>query len=95
MTFKEFFNEWLLTFSAKKSLFSSIKIERFISFKNANIIIMVYFFMRMFGLGYADKVPVEVIGVLVSMLLGYGAWNTVQGRKNKEVDNKEQEPKQE
>jgi len=56
---------------------------------------MVYFFMRMFGLGYADKVPVEVIGVLVSMLLGYGAWNTVQGRKNKEVDNKEQEPKQE
>ena len=93
MTFKEFLSELLLTFSAKKSLFSSIKIERFISFKNANIIIMVYFFMYIFDFGYAKNIPIEVIIALVGMLLGYGGWNTVQGRKNKEVDNKE--PKQE
>ena len=49
--------------------------------------------MYIFDFGYAKNIPIEVIIALVGMLLGYGGWNTVQGRKNKEVDNKE--PKQE
>lgn len=90
MTIKDFLYEIMLTFSAKKSLFSSKKIERFLSFMASIIMLVSYYIMRVLCFKCTDKISIEEVAVLTGLMLGYGAWNTVQGRKDKEPKDNQQ-----
>jgi len=86
MTFKEFANELLLTFSKKASLLSSQKIERFLSFSPAILMVVTYFIARLIKFITKEDLGVDEVAILTSILLGYGGWTS----KQIQIDKKQQ-----
>jgi hypothetical protein len=76
-----FWYEMLLTFSNKKSVLSSKKIERFIVFSVFLILTVIYLALRM-----GTMEPLDFIQV-VALWLGYGGWNSFVGLREKKIDN--------
>jgi len=89
MTIKEFANELLLTFSKKSSLFSSQKIERFLSFSPSILIIVTYFCIRVMKIISREDLSVDEVAILVGLLLSYGGWTTKQIQNDKAKENTE------
>ena len=85
MTFKEFINELVLTFSAKASLFSSKKIERFLSFALGTGMIMLYYIGRQMCWKCSDSINVNDVMLLSGILFVYGGFNTTQIRKDDKI----------
>lgn len=84
-----YFDEFILTLSNRKSLFSSKKIERFIVFTTMITISLVYLVMNMRGMDALDFIQV------VGLFLAYGGYNslmTLRDRKlNNDIDESEEE----
>jgi hypothetical protein len=80
--FKKYLYEWLMTFSQKKSLFSSKKMERFVAFKSAILIIWIYFVVKVFCLFECDFTSTDAV-LLSGTLFGYGGYNLWQTEKSK------------
>lgn len=76
----DYFNEFLLTFSNKKSLFSSKKIERFIVF-NVFLAITIYYIIR----NISVIAPLEFVEV-VGLWLVYGGYNSIMNYRDKKMD---------
>lgn len=76
----DYFNELILTFSNRKSFFSSKKIERFVVFSTFLIITIIYL-----GLNLKTIKPIEFIEV-IGLWLTYGGWNTYQSYRDKKLD---------
>ncbi len=87
MTFKEFINQSLLTFSTQKSYFSSKKIERFISFTLGVGMVFFYYLGRQFCWKCSAEIDVNDVLILSGLLLTYGGFNTFQIAKDKKTDN--------
>jgi len=87
MTIKEFGNELLMTFSSKKSLFSSKKIERFLSFALGTGMIMLYYIGRQMCWKCSDSINVNDVMLLSGILFVYGGFNTTQIRKDDKKNN--------
>jgi hypothetical protein len=87
MTFKEFINELVLTFSAKASLFSSKKIERFVAFALGTGMIMLYYIGRQMCWKCSDSINVNDVMLLSGILFVYGGFNTTQIRKDDKKNN--------
>jgi len=81
MTIKEFGNELLMTFSSKKSLFSSKKIERFISYTLATSILACFACLKLACVECVASLDATSIILISGTLYGYGAFNTVAGMK--------------
>jgi hypothetical protein len=87
MTFKEFINQSLLTFSTQKSYFSSKKIERFISFTLGVGMVFFYYLGRQFCWKCSSEIDVNDVLILSGLLFTYGGFNTFQIAKDKKTDN--------
>ncbi len=87
MTFKEFINQSLLTFSTQKSYFSSKKIERFISFTLGVGMVFFYYIGRQFCWKCSSEIDVNDVLILSGLLFTYGGFNTFQIAKDKKTDN--------
>jgi hypothetical protein len=87
MTFKEFINQTLLTFSTQKSYFSSKKIERFISFTLGVGMVFFYYLGRQFCWKCSSEIDVNDVLILSGLLFTYGGFNTFQIAKDKKTDN--------
>ncbi len=87
MTFKEFINQTLLTFSTQKSYFSSKKIERFISFTLGVGMVLFYYLGRQFCWKCSSEIDVNDVLILSGLLFTYGGFNTFQIAKDKKTDN--------
>lgn len=74
-----FFHEFLLTLSDKKSLFSSKKIERFVVFNVFLIITVIYIFKNLQKIEPAELI--EVVGIW----LAYGGYNTMMNLRDKKM----------
>lgn len=72
--------EWLLTFSNKKSLLSSKRIERFLVF-TAMLVISCVFLIKAI---YTCTLSATDLMIVVSIWLGYAGFNTVQVKKDTE-----------
>lgn len=83
-----YFFELLMTFSQKKSLFSSKKIERFFAFISAVFIIWIYFIIKAFCLFDCAFTTTDVV-LLSGVLFGYGGWNMHQTEKAKTMERKD------
>lgn len=75
-----YFREILYTFSNRKSLFSSKKIERFIVF-NVFLSITVYYIFRNIN----DIKPLEFVQV-IGLWLVYGGYNSIMNYRDKKID---------
>ncbi len=84
---KEFINQSLLTFSTKKSYFSSKKIERFISFTLGVGMVFFYYIGRQFCWKCSSEIDVNDVLILSGLLFTYGGFNTFQIAKDKKTDN--------
>lgn len=82
-----FWNEVLATFSRDKSYFCSKKIERFISFSLATMIIVVYFILRMCCVQCVESIDATSIVWLSGSIYAYGGYNTFMIQKDKKLDN--------
>jgi hypothetical protein len=71
------------TFSSQKSFLSSKKIERFVSFFSATLIIVVYATLRLCCVACVNALDTGSIVLLSSTLYGYGAYNSFLLRKEK------------
>jgi hypothetical protein len=71
------------TFSSQKSYLSSKKIERFVSFTSATLIIVAYATLRLCCVACVDGFDTGSIVLLSSTLYGYGAYNSFLLRKEK------------
>lgn len=76
----DFVYEFIMTFSNKKSLFSSKKIERFIVFWTFLIITMVFIIINIRTLEAWDFVEI------VALWLAYGGYNSLMTLRDKKVD---------
>ena len=86
MTFKDFINETLLTFSTQKSYFSSKKIERFICFCFGVGMVLFYYLGRQFCWKCTAEIAVNDVLILSGLLFTYGGFNTFQISKDKKKD---------
>lgn len=77
----DFWHEMMMTFSGKKSMLSSKKIERFIVFSVFLTLTIIYLGMRM-----RTMEPLDFIQV-IGLWLGYGGWNSFVGLREKKIDN--------
>lgn len=84
-----YFEEFMLTFSNKKSFFSSKKIERFIVFGVFLIVTLLYLYFHIKTMEALHFV--EVIG----LWLAYGGYNTFQNYRDKKLEFKEEEVEKE
>jgi hypothetical protein len=75
------------TFSSQKSFLSSKKIERFVSFTSATLIIVIYATLRLCCVACVDGFDTGSIVLLSSTLDGYGAYNSFLLRKEKNYEN--------
>ena len=75
------------TFSAQKSYLSSKKIERFVSFTSATLIIVAYATLRLCCVTCVNALDTGSIVLLSSTLYGYGAYNSFLLRKEKNDEN--------
>jgi len=82
MTIKEFAKEIYLTFSKKQSDLSSKKIERFISFSSATLMIVLYYLGRQMCWKCTDAINVNDVLLLSGALFMYGGYNTLQIAKD-------------
>lgn len=82
MNIKELIKEWILTYSSKKSFFSSKKIERAFSFKSALLIIWIWFIVKLFCLVDCDLTATDIL-LVVTPLLGYGGYAMLRTEKSK------------
>lgn len=89
MTIKEFAKEIYLTFSKKQSDLSSKKIERFISFMSATLMIVLYYLGRQMCWKCTDAINVNDVLLLSGALFMYGGYNTMQIRKDQNDKQKE------
>lgn len=76
----DYFNEFLLTFSNKRSLLSSKKIERFIVF-NVFLAITIYYIFR----NISVITPLEFVQV-IGIWLVYGGYNSIMNYRDKKMD---------
>jgi len=79
MTGMQIIKELLLTFSNKKSLLSSKRIERFAIFSVMLLATAIYFGYHIFACTLTSTDLILVVGTW----LGYAGFNTVQIRKDK------------
>ena len=77
----DFLHEFLMTFTDKKSLFSSKRIERFAIF----LTMLTASGMFLFKGVLSEKLSAGDLMIVVVGWLGYAGFNTIQG-KNKNVD---------
>jgi hypothetical protein len=75
------------TFSSQKSFLSSKKIERFVSFTSATLIIVAYATLRLCCIACVDGFDSGSVVLLSSTLYGYGAYNSFLLRKEKNDEN--------
>lgn len=87
MTIKEFGNELLMTFSSKKSLFSSKKIERFFAFSVAMLMIVVYFSLRVSCHECVERFPTMDVILLSSTVLAYAGYTMAKSIQEKKEEN--------
>jgi hypothetical protein len=78
-----FWSDLYATFSAEKSFLSSKKIERFVSFTTATLIIVAYATLRLCCVACVDGFDSGSVVLLSSTLYGYGAYNSFLLRKEK------------
>lgn len=76
----DYWQEFILTFSTRKSLFSSKKIERFIVFWVFLILTVVYVSMNFDRLEAWDMVEITVLW------LGYNSYNTLMTLRDKKIN---------
>jgi hypothetical protein len=81
---EDILHELYLTFSAKKSLLSSKKIERFCTFFPATAMIVIYFTCHVLCFKCANLINVGEVVLLSTTLYGYGAYNTWRIEKDKQ-----------
>lgn len=86
MDAKKIIDEVLLTFSTKKSLFSSKKIERFVSFSLGVAMIVFYYLGRQFCWKCTGEIDVNDVLILSGLLFTYGGFNTFQIEKDKKKE---------
>lgn len=79
---KELITEWGLTLSSKKGLLSSKRIERFIAFTLACLIIFIYFIVKVFCLVECNMTATDVI-LLSGALFTYGGFSMVKTEQSK------------
>lgn len=72
-------------FSNKQGLFSSKRVERFVMFTIAMWLIVGYVIRKW------NELSVDNVLMLGGFLLGFGAWNAVQLRKDKQAENERNE----
>jgi uncharacterized membrane protein len=78
-----YFQEFLLTFSTKKSFFSSKKLERFVVFSVFLLLTVVFLLIRIKTLTSIEFI--EVVG----LWLVYGGYNTLQTIREKKLEKEE------
>lgn len=76
----DYWQEFIMTFSTRKSLFSSKKIERFIVFWVFLILTIVYVSMNFDRLEAWDMVEIT------ALWLGYGSYNTLMTLRDKKLN---------
>ena len=81
----DYWQEFIMTFSTRKSLFSSKKIERFIVFWVFLILTIVYVSMNFDRLEAWDMVEIT------ALWLGYGSYNTLMTLRDKKLNGNEGE----
>lgn len=86
MDFKKIISEIGLTFSVKKSLLSSKKIERFVSFSLGTGMVLFYYLGRQFCWHCTSDIDVNDVLILSGLLFTYGGFNTFQIAKDKKKD---------
>ena len=86
MTIKEFGNELLMTFSSKKSLFSSKKIERFVAFSLAILMITIYFFLRVTCHECVERFTTTDVIWLTGTVLAYAGYSMAKSIQEKKED---------
>ena len=84
------FIEWIRTFSNTPSLLSSKRIERFLAF-TCMLVPSVYYLIK--GI-YNWEIDSTNLMVVVAGWLGYGGFNTVQSRKDKQQEDGNQSNKE-
>jgi len=77
----DYFKELIMTFSNKKSLFSSKKIERFIVFNVFIILTIIYVFKNLNTLDSFEFV--QIIGIW----LAYGGYNSLMNLRDRKLEN--------
>lgn len=83
MKFKEILTELLMTFSTKKSLFSSKKIERFFSFSIAMAMIVVYYALRVSCFECVERFTTTDVILLSGVVFGYAGYTMAKTEKAK------------
>jgi hypothetical protein len=83
-------NDLYATFSTEKSYLSSKKIERFVSFTSATLIIVIYATLRLSCVACVNGFDTGSVVLLSSTLYGYGAYNSFLLRKEKNDTNENQ-----
>lgn len=81
----DYWQEFIMTFSTRKSLFSSKKIERFIVFWVFLILTVVYVSMNFDRLEAWDMVEITMLW------LGYNSYNTLMTLRDKKLNGNEGE----
>jgi len=77
----DYFKELIMTFSNRKSLFSSKKIERFIVFNFFIILTIIYVFKNLSTLDSFEFV--QIIGIW----LAYGGYNSLMNLRDRKLEN--------
>lgn len=97
--------ELLMTFSGQKGFFASKRIENFVTFSLATLMIVVYTILRFIGVLTLTSMPSTDIVLLSGTLYGYGGYNrimmeresksTTQSKESKDSTEPKQEVKEE
>ncbi len=80
----DYWYEFIMTFTNKKSLFSSKKIERFIVFWTFLVVTMVYMYLNIRTLDSWDFVEIS------ALWLAYGGYNSLMNLRDKKLSNNSQ-----
>ena len=83
----DFLHQFLLTFSDKKSLYSSKRIERFAVFTTMLTASGMFLFKNI----SSEKLSAGDLMIVVVGWLGYAGFNTIQGKKNVENNSESEE----
>jgi len=83
----DFLHQFLLTFSDKKSLYSSKRIERFAVFTTMLTASGMFLFKNI----SSEKLSAGDLMIVVVGWLGYAGFNTIQGKKNVENNSESKE----
>ncbi len=81
----DYWNEFIMTFSNSKSLFSSKKIERFIVFWTFLILSIVYISINIYTMEAWDFCEIA------ALFLIYGGYNSLMSLRDKRVDKNQSE----